>query len=224
MKTRDDPSRLERKSMRSCHRDPGCELLIAGFRLRLSRRPLRGGMIFRFCDISRVCRQDNFPSHFCAALAESRAGRLSATRLRSSRASSGRLPHDRVGARIFRGFLIFQGFAGRKTGKFRIGFPSPPSPKSRAGGPSETRLRSSRKGLVREAAVPVEFRARARSHAHRRPAPGMRDPFGIAAWNRPQRNPQAVDRNGPARVGANEESRGARSRMPLRLQRNDHAR
>jgi hypothetical protein len=61
MKTRDDPSRSGRKSMRSCHRDPGCELVIAGFRLRLSRRPLRRGTIFRFCDISRVCRQENFP-------------------------------------------------------------------------------------------------------------------------------------------------------------------
>ena len=51
--------------MGSCHRSPGCELVIAGFRLRLSRRPRRPprrGIIFRFCDISRVCRQENFPS------------------------------------------------------------------------------------------------------------------------------------------------------------------
>jgi hypothetical protein len=146
--------------------------------------------------------------HFCAALAESRAGRLSAMHLRSSRSSSGRRPHDRVGGRIFRGFVIFQGFAVRKIShRFSFAFAE-----SRAGRPSATRLRSSRKWRVREAAVAVEFRARARSHAPSPSPPGMRDPFGIAAWNRPQRNPQAAVRNGPARVGANEESRGARSR------------
>jgi len=58
MKTRDDPSRLGRKSMRSCHRDLGCELVIAGFRLRLL--------------------------------------------------------NDRSDAGLFSGFVIFQGFAGRK--------------------------------------------------------------------------------------------------------------
>ena len=118
--------------------------------------------------------------HFCAALAESRSGRLSGPRLRSSRIFSGRPLRDRAGARIFRGFVIFQGFAGR-----------PPSPKSRAGRPSATRLRSSRKWRVREAAVAVEFRARARSHApspsrsrnarpfrHRRVEPAAEEPPG----------------------------------------------
>jgi hypothetical protein len=207
MKTRDDPSRLGRKPMGSCHRNPGFELVIAGFRMRLSRRPLRRGIIFRFCDISRVCGQVNFPSISAPHWPRASTGRLSATRLRSSRTSSGRRPHDRVGARIFRGSMIFQGFAGRKI-SHRFSYPA--FAESRAGRPSATRLRSSRKWRVREAAVAVEFRARARSHA---PSPSRNArPFGIAAWNRPQRNPQAVDRNGPARVGANEESRGARSR------------
>ena len=57
MKTRADPSRtvpLERNSMGSCHRSAGCELVIAGFRLRLTRRPRRRGIIFWFSDISKL--------------------------------------------------------------------------------------------------------------------------------------------------------------------------
>jgi hypothetical protein len=186
--------------MGSCHRSPGGELVIAGFRLRLSRRPLRRGIIFRFCDISRVCGQENFPP--ISAPRWPRAG--------SSRTSSGRRPHDRVNARIFRGFVIFQGFAGRKI-SHRFSFAAfaeePSRPKfgrrafGRAGSDSPAKpLSRSSSGLGLGPTL------------HRRPAPGMRDPFGIAAWNRPQRNPQAADHKGPARVGANEESQGARSR------------
>jgi hypothetical protein len=171
-----------------CHRSPGFELVIAGFRLRLSRRPLRRGIIFRFCDISRVCGQVNFPSISAPHWPRASTGRLSATRLRSSRTSSGRRPHDRVGARIFRGSMIFQGFAGRKI-SHRFSFPA--FAESGAGRPSATRLRSSRKWRVREAAVAVEFRARARSHApspsrsrnarpfrHRRVEPAAEEPPG----------------------------------------------
>ena len=74
MKTRTTRPASGERSMGSCHRNLGWRLVIAGFRVRLSRRPLRPGRIFRFCDISRVCGQENFPSIF-APRWPSRAGR-----------------------------------------------------------------------------------------------------------------------------------------------------
>jgi hypothetical protein len=61
MKTRDDPSRSGRKSMRSYHRDPGCERVIAGFRLRLSRRPLRRGPFSGFVIFQGFAGRKIFP-------------------------------------------------------------------------------------------------------------------------------------------------------------------
>ena len=65
-------------------RSVGIGTLIAGFRWRVYSRLLRRyAIIFRFCDISRVCSQENFPFVFCAAFGREPSERLSATRLRS---------------------------------------------------------------------------------------------------------------------------------------------
>ena len=104
----------------------------------------------------------------------------------------------------FSGFVIFQGFAG---GQIFLHFCAALA-ESRAGRPSATRLRSSRKWRVREGA---SLRLGLGAALLRRPAPGVRDPFGIAARNDPEgvttrreRDP-AVDRNRSARVGAKRE-------------------
>ena len=184
--------RRGRKSMNSHHRNPGCRLVIAGFRLRLSRRPRRPGIIFRFCDISRVCGQENFPS-ISAPRWPSHAGRLSATRLGA------------CGQENFPPFL-------RRVGR------------EPCGTTLATRLRSSRKWLVREAAVAVEFTP-ARSRAPSPSRSGNARPFRHRRVERSHREATRPSTSmGRRGSGPNEKSRGVWSRMRLRLQRNDHPR
>ena len=138
--------------------------VIADFQREASSWPRRRKNISRYCNISGVCRQENFPPPSCAAFAESRAGPSLATRLRSRR-----------------------------------------------------------KWLVREAAVAVEFAAQARSRPPSRSRSGNATPFRYSRLERATGNHPAVDRMVRRGSGPNEKSRGVRSRMRLRLQRNDHA-
>ena len=189
-----------------------------------------------------------------------------------------RIADDRSDAGVFSGFVIFQGFAGRKSfppflrrvGREPCGttFGNAPSViadfQREASSRPRQRQNISRfcdiSGVCRQENIASvllsrirreprrpkfgraafgragsDFSAKPLSRSssgfglgpalHRRPAPGIRGPFGIAAWNGRDRGttrpPTAMGQRGP---GPNEKSRGVRSRMRLRLQRNDHAR
>ena len=128
--------------------------------------------------------------------------------------------HYRTGTRLFYGFVIFQGFAGRKIfpSEFRAAFAE-----SGVGRSSATCLRSGRKRLVREAAIAIEFPARSRS-SH--PAPSRTKKrttvFGAIAWtsHRGTTRPST----GMGRLGPKREISWRAVMDAAPMQRNNHAR
>ena len=151
-----------------------------------------------------------FPSIFCAALAEGRAGRLSSPGLRSLWTSSGRRLRDRRGPRLFSGFVIFQGFAGRKISS---PFPAPHS--QRAVRDAFRRRAFGRAGSTSSGSLPRSIAVLLQGCATLSASPRVTTQSGAT------RPSTAMGRRGS---GPNEKSRGVRSRMRLRLQRNHHAR
>lgn len=149
-----------------------------------------------------VCRQEYFPS--AAAPREDFRRRKF-----DDLASSGRRLHDRAGTGMFRGFVIFQGLAGRKISRpFSAARICRGSVRDDFG----DRLSSGGRRLVRETALAIEFAARPPSSA---PSPSR--PRNARPQHRrlATRQPPCIDRNGSASVRPNGKCRGVLSWMRL---------